>query len=245
MNSINPKEGNKMEIRRNVFGFVLIILVSSLLLLVCGKKEEAQQAPGGLPQIGPAESREVLFDGETLDGWQFKPGGWKVEDGAMALVGRGGTIWTEEQYGNFILECEFRISPKCNSGIFFRTGDINDMVQTGFEIQVQDSYGRTEIDKNDCGALYDVLAPSSNEAKPAGEWNHTVITCKDNIVTVELNGVQIINVDLDQYTTPNMNIDGTKNKFNTALKDFPRSGYIGFQDHGQPVWYRNVRIKLL
>ncbi len=221
-----------------------LILISALILSFCGKKEEPQ-IPNTLSNVETAEGWKLLFDGKTLEGWQFKPGGWTIEEGAMALVGKGGTIWTRDQYGNFIFDCEFKVSPKCNSGIFFRTGDLKNMVQTGFEMQVMDSYGKTEVDKHDCGSLYDVVAPSSNETKPAGEWNRTVITCNKSIVTIELNGVQVVKVDLDEYTTPNMNVDGTKNKFNTPLKDFPRIGYLGFQDHGHPVWFRNVKIKHL
>jgi hypothetical protein len=62
---------------------------------------------------------------------------------------------------------------------------------------------------------------------------------------VVLNGVQIIDMDLDQWTTPRKNPDGTPNKFNKAMKDMPRSGVIGLQDHGNPVWYRNMRIKAI
>jgi len=81
--------------------------------------------------------------------------------------------------------------------------------------------------------------------KPAGEWNYVTIICNENVITIIMNDVQIIDMDLNMWTTPRINPDGTKNKFNTALKDFPREGHIGFQDYGIPVWYRNVRIKAL
>ena len=81
--------------------------------------------------------------------------------------------------------------------------------------------------------------------KPPGQWNRCRLTCWHSIVKVELNGEQVIYMDLDEWTTPKMNPDGTSNKFGTALEDFARSGYIGLQDHGRPVWYRNIRIKRL
>ena len=94
----------------------------------------------------------ILFNGSNLDSWQMeKPGGWIVKDGAMELA-KGGYIWTKEKFGNFILEAEFKIPKECNSGIFFRTGDIKDPVQTGMEMQVIDQPAQTKPVKNDCGA---------------------------------------------------------------------------------------------
>jgi hypothetical protein len=187
----------------------------------------------------------VLFDGANLDSWRMdKPNGWKVRDGAMELD-QGGYIWTKEKFGNFILEAEFRIPKDCNSGIFFRTGDTKDPVQTGMEMQVIDQPAQAKPVKNDCGALYDLVAPSALVMKPVGEWNKVRITCRNSLVTIEMNGKKIVSADLDRWTTPHRNPDGTENKFNAALKDFPREGYIGFQDHGSPLWYRNVKVTKL
>jgi len=186
-----------------------------------------------------------LFNGVDLKGWTCKEGAWKVEDGALTRAAGGSYLWTEEQFGDFVLEAEFKLAAGANSGIFFRTGDVNDPVQTGIEMQVYDTYGKSEPGKNDCGAIYDCVAPSSNPLKPAGEWNHVVIECRGSRIQVEMNGVGIIDMDLDAWTQPHQNPDGTPNKFNTAMRDMPRRGYIGFQDHGDVVWYRNVRIKPL
>ena len=71
------------------------------------------------------------------------------------------------------------------------------------------------------------------------------IIAKANKINVVMNGEQIIDMDLDLWTEPHKNPDGTKNKFKTAYKDMPRVGHIGFQDHGDPVWYRNIRIQPL
>ena len=183
-----------------------------------------------------------LFE-KDLSNCLYKPASWVFEDEMLSLKG-GGYIWTKEQYGDFILELEFKIPPKGNSGIFFRTTDINDPVQTGIEIQVSDSYGR-ELRRGSCGAVYDCMAPSKNMAKKAEQWNHVILTCKDNKIYVVMNGRQIIDMDLNLWTQPHKNPDGTKNKFSTAYKDMPRKGHIGFQDHGKPVWYRNMSIKSL
>jgi len=185
-----------------------------------------------------------LFNGRDLTGWTCKPGSWVVEDGALARKG-GSDIWSEEQFGDFILELEFKVAPGTNSGVFFRTADIHNCVETGIEMQVLDSYGKDAVGKHDCGAIYDCLAPRKNTAKPPGEWNHVVLTCKGPKINIVLNGAQIIDMDLDRWTEPHQNPDGSQNKFNAAYKDMPRVGHIGFQDHGKPVWYRNIRIKRL
>jgi type 1 glutamine amidotransferase len=185
-----------------------------------------------------------LFSGRDFEGWQLKPESWVVEDGALARKG-GGDIWTKEQFGDFVLDVEFKLDKETNSGIFFRTSDLNDSVQTGIELQVLDSYGKDQPDKHDCGAIYDCLAPSKNTVRQPGEWNHVVLTCKGSKIYAMMNGEPIIDMDLDRWTEPGKNPDGTPNKFKTAYKDMPRRGYIGFQDHGKPVWYRNIYIKSL
>ncbi len=185
-----------------------------------------------------------LFDGSNLDQWTCKPGGWEVKDGSMVLNKKGGWAWSKEAYGDFTLELEFNVTPKCNSGVFIRTNPKNP-VQGGFEIQVLDSHGKAKVGKHDCGAFYDAVPPKVNAVKPAGEWNKMVITWKGALLKVELNGQLIIDLNIDEWDTARQNPDGSKNKFKTALKDLPRTGHIGFQDHGKPVSYRNVRIKKL
>ncbi len=195
-----------------------------------------------------------LFNGKDLSGWINPPGsGWVVEDGAVTLEqevdGKEHNyeyLWTEEEYGDFILELEFKIPERANSGVFIRTPDMKDPVYTGLEIQVANSYGRDTLSRGGtAGAVYDCQAPSANPVKKPGEWNEFRITCNDNIVQIELNGEQIVDMDLDRWTEPNQNPDGSKNKFATPIKDFARVGRIGLQDHGRPVWYRNIRVKRL
>ena len=189
-----------------------------------------------------------LFDCETLNGWGATGSmdGWTVDDGAILCTVQGGQyLYTEDQFDNFVLEIDYKIEPDCNSGIFLRWGDLNDPVQTGIEIQVLDTYAKEPPNRHDCGAIYDLVAPTKQTMKPAGEWNNHVITCHDSILSVELNGESIVEMDVDEWTESGKNPDGTPNKFSTPLKDFPRKGHIGLQDHGGKVWYRNVRVKRL
>ncbi len=187
----------------------------------------------------------AIFDGESLAGWHGKPNGWYVDEGgSLARRTKSGYLWTEATYEDFELSLEFKVSEKCNSGIFFRT-DPSNPVQGGFEIQLLDSYGREEVGKRDSGALYDALKPRINAARPAGEWNECTIKAVGSQVWVRLNGELVIDTDLSEWTTGNQNPDGSRNKFKTPLSQLPRVGHIGLQDHGKPVWFRKIRIARL
>ena len=144
-----------------------------------------------------------------------------------------------------MLDLEFKLEKNTNSGVFLRTGDVVEWLHTAIEVQVLDSYGKKEVGREDCGAIFDCLAPSMNAVNPPGAWNHYTITCKGSLITVVLNGRQIISMDLNRWTDARKNPDGTPNKFNTAYKDMPRAGNIGLQYHGHPVWYRNLKILAL
>jgi len=187
----------------------------------------------------------LLFDGKTPEGWtNLKPA--NVEDGCINPYKSGNYVtYAKEKYGNFVLACDFKVSKDCNSGIFIRTGEAKDPVQTGIEIQVLDSAGKEKMSKHDCGAIYDLVAPTKNTMKPVGEWNHIEITCDKNKIKVALNGEAIAEMDLDQWAEAGKSLDGTKNKFAKALKDFPREGLLGFQDHGKPAWFKNIKLKKL
>lgn len=196
----------------------------------------------------------LLFDGKSLDPWfvgdsEPVPAA-NVQDGTINPHKVGGgrklyLMYTKQTYGDFVLSLDFKVSPGCNSGVFFRVGNPADPVQTGFEIQIADSTGRAKPGKHDCGALYDALEPSANAMKSVGEWNHMEITARELSVRVVLNGRRVIDTDLGRWTEAGKNLDGTKNKYRRALKDFPRAGHVGLQDHNHDVWYRNIKIKPL
>ena len=173
----------------------------------------------------------------------IEPGSWKFEDGILSAEG-GGDLWTKNIYGNFILDLDFKLAPETNSGVFLRTGDIVEWLHTAIEVQIFDSYNK-KAGKHDCGAIFDCLEPAKNMVNPPGEWNKYTITCTGNKIYVVLNGEQIIDMDLNLWTDAGKNPDGSPNKFKTAYKDMPRKGHIGFQYHGHPVWFRNIRIRRL
>jgi hypothetical protein len=196
----------------------------------------------------------ALFNGKDLSGWFMGPDkSWVVEEGVITLKREfdgkehnSDYLWNKEIYGDFIVELEFKVPEQANSGIYLRAADVNNPVYTGIEVQVNNSFGKTNLSRTaTAGALYDCLAPTRNAVKKPGEWNKYRITCRQNKISVMLNGELVNEMDLNKWPKARQNPDGSKNKFPVALKDFARKGHFGLQDHGRPVWYRNIKIKKL
>ncbi len=173
-----------------------------------------------------------LFNGSNLNGWVVMHGGeWAVDDGL--LVGKNGTNWTtnpeksgswlrsEKQYGDFILELEYAINPRGNSGIFFRSAAEKNPAFTGYEMQVLADHGR-EPTRHTTGAIYEVVAASKNPSKPANEWNHVRIEARGEQIEITLNGEKIVDLKNDRSAR----------------------GYIGLQNHDNRsvVRFRNIHI---
>src|SRR5262249_43950147 len=168
--------------------------------------------------------------GKTLDGWMTsagKPSRTPVEDGCINPHKCGHYMMVhQEQWGDFILSCDFKISRGCNSGIFIRTASLTprpgkDVGYNGIEVAIDDTPG---AGYHDTGALYDLVKPAKAMRKPTGAWNHIAITCDKNRIAVELNGETVTRMDLDQWTRPNERPDGSPHKFDVAYKDHPRKG---------------------
>jgi hypothetical protein len=206
---------------------------------------------------------EVLFDGSNTDGFEFNEGSWVIDDdGSLTcrmeqvkqkngqLRTRGmGYLWTRKDYENFELTLAYKLSVEANSGVFYRTDPTNP-VQGGFEIQLADDEGFQKSKgkkdpKNLNGAFYDCKAALAKPAKPVGSWNRMRLRCEGSSIRVEINDVLVVDVNVDDWDTPGMNPDGSSNKFKTALKDLPRIGRIGFQNHGQVVWFKDVTVRPL
>jgi hypothetical protein len=193
----------------------------------------------------------LLFDGKTLDGWltsSRQPSRTPVEEGSINPHKCGGYMMIPDRvFGDFILSLDFKISPKCNSGVFIRTFPLTprpgkDVGFNGIEIAIDDT--RT-AGLHDTGAIYDLVKPTTNAMKPVGEWNHMKITCDGPKITIELNGEAVTQVNLDEWTAANKRPDGSDHKFDVAYKDHPRKGYIGLQDHGSPCWFKSIKLKPL
>lgn len=238
---------------------VLIILIAATVIYAascCSSGTTCSSTPkvfvqdNTLSNAEKADNWQLLFDGKTFNNWQFtNPDrkGWVIDDNAIHCNAlQGGMMASMERFGNFELQIDFKVDHGTNSGVFFRWDKLNDPVQTGFEMQILDNTNdEAKGKKHSCGALYDVLEPNEDATKPATQWNHVLIRCKDSFVFIYMNDKRIITADLNRYTQPHKNLDGTDNKFNTAYKDMAREGYIGLQDHGGKVWYKNIKIRSL
>ena len=201
------------------------------------------------------EGWETLFNGEDLSGWLTGPNNKFVVENGELTVKRDNPdgqehnldyLWTEDRYGDFILDLEFKVVDGTNSGVFFRTDDVMDPVWTGLEVQVTSSHGQRGITKTGtAGAIYDMLEPTKNAVNPSGEWNTYRLRCEGSNISVWLNDEHVVDMDISQWREAHTNPDGSWNKFPTPGTAFAREGHIGLQDHGKPVWYRNIRVKRL
>jgi len=193
----------------------------------------------------------LLFDGTSTEGWldsrQNPVDASHVKEGTLNPHPCNYMLIHKDIHDDFRLSLDFKISPKCNSGVFLRTFPLTpregkDIGFNGIEVAVDDT---TTAGFHDTGAIYDLVQPSQNTMKPAGEWNHMLITCDRNLIRVEVNGDEVTRMDLDQWTVANKRPDGSDHKFDVVYKDHPRRGYIGLQDHGSDIWYRNIKLQKL
>jgi Domain of Unknown Function (DUF1080) len=190
----------------------------------------------------------VIFDGKSGTGWILcdkkpLPKAHVQEDGLNPHGTGSYLVVHETPVGDFALDFEYKLSKGCNSGVFVRTSDLKDPVNTGIEVALDDTTGNG---MHDPGALYDLVAPTENAQKPAGEWNHMNITAVGPKITVVLNGKQVSTINLDEWNEPGKRPDGSSHKFGqVAIGKLPRAGYFGFQDHGRDCWFKNVKLKNL
>jgi Domain of Unknown Function (DUF1080) len=191
---------------------------------------------------------KLIFDGKSGSGWILcdqKPlPKASVQPDGLNPHGTGSYLVVhEKKYGDFVFDFDYKLTKGCNSGVFIRVSDLSDPVATGIEVALDDTTG---TGMHDPGAFYDLVPPSENAQKPAGEWNHMTITARGPKIDVTLNDKKVTTIDLDQWTEPNKRPDGTNHKFTgVAIGKLPRTGYLGFQDHGSDCWFRNIKINPL
>lgn len=215
-------------------------------------------------QVNTLSSKEkkagwkLLFNGKDTEGWHTylkapSSAGWKIEDGALtpdkeAAGGHGADLVTNDEYENYELTLEWKISEGGNSGIIFGVHEDPKFGQTyltGPEMQVLDDAKHPDgkITKHNSGDLYDLKKSEKNAVKPVGEWNAVKIVKKDGHLTFWLNGVKTVETTMgsDEW---NQLVAGSKFK---SWSDFGKyaKGHIALQFHGDIVWYRNVKIHVL
>jgi hypothetical protein len=197
---------------------------------------------------------KMLFDGKTIHGWRgYKmeqaPPAWKVTNGGelyLSTKGRGGDIMTIDQYSDFELQLEWKIAEGGNSGImFWVTEDGEYSWHSGPEMQVLDNTEHEDAvaPETSAGSNYALHAPAQNVARPAGEYNQVRIVVNGAHVEHWLNGVKIVEYEIG---SPDWEARVAASKFATMPKyGRNRKGHIVLQDHGDKVWYRNIKIRPL
>ncbi|HEV7690171.1 MAG TPA: DUF1080 domain-containing protein [Hyphomonadaceae bacterium] len=210
--------------------------------------------PNTLTSAEQAAGWQLLFNGKDLTGWKgYKkdaPGAaWVVEDGTLALTAGGtGDLMTAAEYGPFEMSLEWKISPKGNSGVIYLIHEEPDSVNTyntGPEMQVLDNDGHADgkIPSHRAGALYDIETPPDGVVKPVGEWNEARIVFTGSKIEHWLNGQKVSESSYGDEAWKKK-VAASKFKQWKGFGTYP-GGHIALQDHGDKVWYRNIKIKKL
>jgi hypothetical protein len=199
-----------------------------------------------------AEGWRLLFDGTTTSGWRAYgggpvPSGWQVMDGALVRAGAGaGDIITTGKFRNFVLDAEWKVAPGGNSGIFYRASDEHQYVwQSALEMQVLDDAGHSDgrAELTSAGSLFALYPAPRGVVRPAGEWNRARVVMNGNRGEHWLNGMKLFDFEIG---SADWDARIRASKFAT-MPGFAREseGYIGLQDHGDHVEFRNIKIRAL
>jgi len=190
------------------------------------------------------ESFQSVFNGKSFDGWAGPVNEYEVKDGAICCQkGKGGTIYTKDEFSDFVARVEFKLPPGGNNGLAIRYPGEGDTAYVGMcECQVlDDNYEKATGDKIDPrqahGSAYGMVAAARGYQRPIGEWNFEEVTVKGSTIKVELNGTVILDADLSKVTEfmgnhPHPGKDRA-------------SGHFGFAGHNDPVCFRNIQIQRL
>jgi len=182
-----------------------------------------------------------IFNGKDLTGWKVNEGGkmqsWGADNGILFVQGGGaGWLMTEKEYGDFEIRLEYKMPKHGNSGVALRSPMRGDPAYVGMEIQLLDDANWKGLRPAQfTGSIYDVVPASKHVCKPFGEWNTIRIVAKGRHVTVEHNGVEIVDANLDDHKD-------RADKHPGLLRD---QGHLGLQSHDGRVEFRNLFVKPL
>jgi hypothetical protein len=262
LQTITPPITAKRASRRCLALTLMILLFG--LSLDSPAQHKSAAPPNTLTAAEKAAGWKLLFDGKTTNGWRgfrrdkFPEEGWVIADGSIKHTPgggeqsqNGGDIITTEKYDNFELQLEWRISPGGNSGIKYLVDEA--MVTSGhsglgFEMQVldDDKHPDAKLGKGGnrtAGGLYDLIAPKNKTLRPVGEWNQIRLIVRGNHIEHWLNGSKVV-----EYVraSPEMKALIAESKYKTiAGFGEVKKGHILLQDHGNEVWFRNIKIREL
>jgi hypothetical protein len=205
----------------------------------------------GIMVMAAGGGSRALFDGTSTDAWRgykrdtFPEKGWVVKDGTLGPIVGGDQVdlVTRDVYKDFDLELEWKVGAMGNSGVMYDVSETEaETYDTGPEMQVLDDVGHVDgqTGRTSAGALFDLVVPSAKVLKPVGEWNTARLVKKGNHVEHWLNGAKIVEYELGSAALALL-------VANSKFRDRPRfakegQGHIVLQHHGDPVWFRNIRI---
>ncbi len=234
-----------------------VVAVIMLLAFSCNS-----QAQNELTKEEKADGFVLLFDGKTTDGWRgfqkdHAPTKWLVEEGTLHFSpkakGDGGDIMIDKKYSDFHLKMEWKIEEAGNSGILYLGSEdtiYKAIYMTAPEMQVLDNAAHPDAKLGTngnrmAGSLYDLIPADPQNFTGAGEWNQAELIVKDKHVKHIQNGVVVVEYE---YGTQMWDALVARSKFpglNPDWTNLQEEGYIGLQDHGNNVWFRNIKIKEL
>lgn len=240
---------------RKIITYLVVIL---LLTTGCHRKI----ATTAVTTVKSEPGFALLFDGQSTEGWRgyqkdHLPTKWIVDGNTLhfdpTIDGEGGTIVYDKKFANFHLKMEWKIAEGGNSGIFYLGSEdpaFRRIYQTAPEMQVLDNERHPDANMGKDGnrkasSLYDLIPANPQNAKPAGEWNQVEVIHQDGHVVHIMNGEKVLEY---QTGTPEWDELVAGSKFpglNPNWANLPKEGYIGVQDHGDKVWFRNIMIKEL
>jgi hypothetical protein len=245
---------------KNMRKHIILSLAFALTLIIPAIGQEVNK----LTDKEKKDGWVLLFNGKDFTGWRqcngtAMPKNWIIEDHAMKVFtsegkkpgegSNGDVLYDVKKFRNFELSIDWKASKMANSGIFYDVREVpgKPIYYAAPEVQVLDNVDATDnkIASHLAGSLYDILTADPKTVHPAGQWNTIVVKVQNGKVTHVQNGVKVCEYEL---WTPAWDAMIAKSKF----KDFPgftegiaKEGYIGLQDHGYPVWFRNIKIREL
>jgi len=244
--------------KRNIF--MTLSLAVALLIALPGFSQTVNK----LSKKEKKKGWTLLFNGQNFDGWRqcngtAMPANWVIEENAMKVLlgegknpgqgANGDILYPGKKFKNFELSIDWKASKAANSGIFYNVREVpgKPIYYAAPEVQVLDNVDASDnkIDSHLAGSLYDMLPADPKTVKPVGEWNTIVIKVNNGQVTHIQNGVKVVSYSL---WTPEWDALVNNSKFKTFpgfTEGIAKEGYIGLQDHGYPVWFRNIKIREL
>ena len=203
-------------------------------------------------EIGTNEGNEILaskggndfksaFNGKNFEGWAGPTNNYSVDHGSIqCMKGKGGTIYVNDELGDFSARMEFKLPPGGNNGLAIRYPGSGDTAYVGMcELQVLDDSAKKYAKLHPAqyhGSAYGMVPAARGYQRPVGEWNSQEVTVDGSRIKVELNGTLILNADLANVEKPMYDLG----KFKGRLR---KSGYFGFAGHGDAVSFRNISIR--